>query len=111
MIDNTECAWILNTDNSITPEEATASTKSPWILSEIATMQLIRRKDKDPQRYQAKVAAKLSNGRIDEQSVEIKYIVPLSSFSKIDVDTLMLWESSFSTPYPLDRLYELAPEY
>lgn len=111
MIDNAECAWVLNTTNSITPSDAALRTASPWIFSEIATMQLIRRRPKAAHRERL---IKLAKGEIrewlNEGPLRITYEVPVESFTSIRYEILRKWEASRKVTYPLDQLYELAPE-
>jgi hypothetical protein len=44
MIDECECIFFLNTENSITCNDVFTKTSSPWIYNELMTMQYIRKK-------------------------------------------------------------------
>ena len=112
MIDKTECVFFLNTPSSITTSEVIAQTESPWIYSEIAMTQLVRKK---PLReYRPEIIKSFSEGgRIDE-SLRIKYDLYLGHLTKINSSTLSQWlrdwdEVSLHEKYPLDKLYSLTP--
>lgn len=113
MIDNTECAWVLNTQNSITSKGVVERTQSPWIFSEIFTMRFIRRKDVAIHRQQVKIAKSIAMGRKADDLIDISYLAPLDLFAKVNAMTLQTWNAASAAPrslHALDLLYELVPE-
>lgn len=111
MIDNAECSLILNTKNSITSEEAASRTKSPWIYSEIATMQIVQKRKREEHRHPVKIAHGLAKGSLYERSLEISHTIPLGNFEKIDVPILRAWLDRFNyDQHPLDLLYRIISE-
>jgi len=110
MIDNTECAWVLNTQNSITSKDVIERTRSPWIFSEISTMRLIRRKGAETHRQQVKLAKAIAMGRRADALIDISYLAPLDSFAKVNAMTLQTWKTTSSSLHALDLLYRLVPE-
>lgn len=110
MIDNTECAWILNTQKSITTESVIQRTHSPWIFSEIATMRLVRRKNPTAHRERVKLAKSVLLGRTANFDINISYLTPLDSFAQLDTSILREWASTPDVGHSLDRLYALVPE-
>ncbi len=110
MIDNTESAWVLNTQNSITSKDVVERTQSPWIFSEISTMRLIRRKDAESHRQQVKLAKSIAMGRRADSPIGISYMAPLDSFAKLNATTLQIWKARPRSLHALDLLYELVPE-
>jgi hypothetical protein len=113
MIDRTECAWVLNTENSITSKKAIDSTESPWLFSEIATMHVVRRRPAEAHRPEAKV--KVAKAQLEDlERLVIQYQVNLASFAKLDVETLNKWlqlrAEADDEKHSLDLLYKLVPE-
>jgi hypothetical protein len=110
MIDKTECIIFLNTPDSICAETAIHKprTYSPWIYSEIAMTQLIRKKTLEEHRGLVKKAAQL----LSEEQLRIKYDVDLSHLKDIDDNVLKEWERRaklLPKENLLDVLYELCP--
>ena len=109
MIDKTECLIFLNTPNSITPHKTITDkngTYSPWIYSEIAISQLIRKKSLNEHRGILKKADAL----FSESQLKIKYGIDLSHLYDINIDTLNQWKKkadTFNHDYPLDILYDI----
>ena len=86
MIDNTECLFFLNTPNSITPDTIINQTESPWIYSEIATSQLIRKKKLE----------------------EYRQVALMESWSSLDSSNYKYPQYSENLRvHALDKLYEL----
>jgi len=110
MIDNTECAWVLNTQNSVTSKGVVERTQSPWIFSEIFTMRLIRRKDAATHRQQVKLAKAIAMGRRADGLIDISYLAPLDLFAKVNAMTLQTWNATPRGLHALDLLYKLVPE-
>lgn len=112
MIDGAECAWVLNTANSITSKEAIDSTKSPWLFSEIAAMHVVRRRTPEFHRGRTKIA---KAQREMVEALSITHQVSLKSFTRLDVAALNKWaeargQSSNAHKHALDILYELVPD-
>lgn len=108
MIDKTECAMILRTSNSITSEEATEKTASPWLFWEIATMSVIRRRS--PSRGLVKKAQEILGET--RKDLKIEYLLDLMSMNQIDNDILNKWiracdADSLRGSKTLDVLYAL----
>ena len=112
MIDKAECLFFLNTPNSIKTLETINKTKSPWIYSEIAISQLIRKKKL--REYRREITKAFSKGgRIDE-SLIVNYEVFLGHLKEIDEENLEEWRKAYSNvslheKYPLNIFYELNP--
>lgn len=106
MIDNTECIFFLNTPNSISTSSIVNKTESPWIYSEIAMTQMIRKKL--PKRKRIKAVENLEKGGSLNESLQIQYNADLSHLMEIDVDTFNKWQSKFvksTANNALDKLY------
>lgn len=111
MIDNCEAIFFLNTPNSISISDTVANkTKSPWIFSEIATTQIIRKKT--PQRLKEEIRT-FSNKLTLKESIRaqlaIEYEVELSHFKNLDFDSIKNWidKAEHSNDNPLDVLYSI----
>lgn len=110
MIDQAECLFFLNTPNSITSKSAIEKTHSPWIYSEIAISEVVRRKS--PARLRTKIA-KLLEGEVFRGSLDIEYSLDLRSMKDIEIETLKGWSSLFKknqNKHPLDCLYHIKGE-
>jgi hypothetical protein len=110
LIDQTECVCFLNTPNSISSENAVAKTKSPWIYSEIAISELVRRKPTIYHRVSSTKLAKLMESKSFRASLEVEYDVDLSRLQEIDNATLVRWQKlalSTKLEHPLDGLYKI----
>ena len=110
MIDKTECLFFLNTPSSITTDDAINQTESPWIYSEIAITQLIRKKSL--KEYRPDIIKSFSVGGRIAESLRIKYDLYLDHLTDINDSDLAAWQSEVSkisprSKYPLDKLYEL----
>lgn len=111
MIDNCEAVFFLNTPNSISaPNTISESTRSPWIFSEIATTQIIRKKT--PERLKQKTRTFSSKVTLSESArsqLNIEYQLELSHLTKLNLRTIQLWinKAKYSTQNPLDLLYSI----
>jgi hypothetical protein len=108
MIDKTECLFFLNTPHSITPKKVIGehATYSPWIYSEIAMTQLIRRKEPSEHRECPNRAVE----SMDDQkaALSIEYDVDISHLTSLNLSDLLKWkESNIKDKQALDWLYEL----
>jgi len=113
MIDATECAWVLNTPNAVTSKDAVEHTRSPWMYSEIATMHFVRRREPEAHRDKVKIAKAQREG-VEAPPLVIMHQVSLNKFVALDADDLNAWAKAYDEAgqkgYPLDYLYELAPD-
>lgn len=111
MIDKTECIFFLNTPNSISASSIIDKTESPWIYSEIAMTQMIKKKI--PRRHISGIEKLEKGGKLNESELRFQYDVDLSHLVNINVDTLINWQKDFTKTTPslaLDRLYELTQD-
>jgi len=112
MIDNCECIFFLNTPNSISSNEIVSRTKSPWIFSEIATTQIIRKTT--PKRLKRETIMFAKGGTLNEsvlESLTIEYDLELSHLTEFIFSDLEKWVSTHSTSanQALDNLYLQKP--
>jgi len=108
MIDNTECIFFLTTPNSITTSSIIKKTESPWIYSEIAMTQMVRKNV--PERIKNKADENLEKGGVLKESLKIQFDADLSHLIEINVETFNLWIKGFlksTANNALDKLYKL----
>lgn len=110
MIDNCECVFFLNTDNSVirgTEAISKNETYSPWIYHEVFTTSIIRSKPRLNlnEHYQMRDSAM-------EQLPDISYGLDLSGMTILREKDVLNWgiKAKSSNMYPLDVLYNLNPE-
>ena len=110
MIDNCECVFFLNTDNSVirgTEAISKNETYSPWIYHEVFTTSIIRSKPRLNlnEHYQMRDSAM-------EQLPDISYALDLSGMTILREKDVLNWgiKAKSSNMYPLDVLYKLKPE-
>jgi len=113
MVDRTECAWVLETKNSVTSRGAVSNTESPWLYSELATIHHVRRRTQEAHRSEkTKVAKAIREGA--SARLKVVYSVPLGSLTTLTHGTLDEWENAYAEHLPrehaLDVLYRVAPE-
>ena len=124
MIDNTECLFLLNTPNSITPDTIIEQTESPRIYSEIAMSRLIRKKEL--KEYRDVALMESQRAFTEGGTLNVRYDLPTEHLTEIDAGILETWEKSWSSldssnyKYPqysenlrvhvLDKLYELTKQ-
>ncbi|OXA70645.1 hypothetical protein B0A67_15580, partial [Flavobacterium aquidurense] len=109
MIDNSECIFFLNTPNSITPASIIDKTTSPWIFSEIATTQIIRKVP--PKRLNIKDSKYSAQMKALNENLKIEYDIELSHLTNLNENTLWEWfkKDCNSPENALDQLYSLTP--
>lgn len=107
MIDNSECILFLNTPNSVTANSIIEKTTSPWIFSEIATTQIIRKKT--PQRERRASAHYSAENKKFNEDLKIDYDLETSHLINLDKHLLTEWvKMDFPSPEnALDYLYSL----
>lgn len=107
MIDESEVLFFLNTPNSITNDSViNDKTNSPWIYSEIAVAQIIRRRQ--PKRhYMEKTSGEIY---MSEEALQIDYDLDFSDFLEITQSTLFNWyenkKENMKPKHSLDLLYD-----
>jgi hypothetical protein len=113
MIDNTECIIFLNTSNSINSNDTINKTSSPWIFSELAMIDIVRRKTKKYHRdeIESKKIVYFSEN-YQHRKLDIEYELNLTPLQDITFQALSQW-FSLRTIYgsdSLDDLYKIVPE-
>lgn len=114
MIDKTEAVILLNTENSmrVCTDDHMEKTYSPWIYSEIACTQIVRKKpllayrDYKPKTHRENVL--LESMRF-VMHLAISYTVSLDHLIYLDTDDLQKWKKRYlqgNYMYALDALYE-----
>lgn len=112
MIDNCECIFFLNSPSSISSSDVVSRTKSPWIFSEIAMTQIVRKKT--PDRLKPKIRLFAKSGQLNEnerKTLTIEYDLELSHLTEFTYTDLKKWlqmDSRFAID-ALDNLYNLKP--
>lgn len=115
MIDNCEAIFFLNTPNSITPSNSIKQkTKSPWIFSEIATTQIIRKKTPQRLRKETRLFSTKDVIAMTESAksqLNIQYELELNHFTKLTIQDIQYWKNCFaySGKNALDVLYSNNP--
>ena len=111
MIDNTECLFFLNTENSITLSESIEKTESPWLYFEIGISQIIRTKERIRNLLER---VRLYSSHDDlEKAIKVSYTTDTHHLTKIDTNTLNAWVDQnnklLKGENALDTLYVLKP--
>lgn len=108
MIDKAECLFFLNTPNSIKAYGTEDRTLSPWIYSEIATSQLIEKKE--PLRSITETFSNFDGGDEIKKGMDMTHTLDLSHLTKLSASDFNNWQSSKrNREHPLDTLYRLHP--
>ena len=108
MIDNCECVFFLNTDNSVirgTEAISKNETYSPWIYHEVFTTTIIQKK----QRSKFNESYQFRDNAI-KQIPDISYGLDLSGMTVLREEDIFEWEikiNSNKDKHPLDVLYNL----
>lgn len=113
MIDKTECLFFYDTPNSVQAFNSSDKTESPWIYSEIAFSEMVRKKM--PKRVvesleKSKNFSTLEGTMRTKSKLNISYDVNFRHLKEIDIKTLNEWvkyEDSSNPEKALDRLYQL----
>ena len=113
MIDNCECVFFLNTDNSVirgTEAMSKNETYSPWIYHEVFTTSIIHRKGTGRR-------AALEEQQIRDNAIkplpQFIYNLDLTGMTILNDGDIIHWQSAVKHDYnnnPLDVLYKLKPE-
>lgn len=113
MIDNTECVFLLNTDNVITASSVVSEyTNSPWLYSEITISKLIQKKA--PEKHLRRIRL-FSKGKLKylNESISPLFKVDTSYLDTISGPDLSEWEINQKKnsyfKYSLDELYKIIP--
>lgn len=108
MIDKAECLFFLNTPNSIKAYGNEDRTLSPWIYSEIATSQLIEKKE--PLRLITETFSNFDGEDEIKKSIAMTHTLDLSLLTKLTATDFNNWQSGkLQREHPLDTLYRLHP--
>ena len=111
MIDNCECVFFLNTDNSVirgTEAISKNETYSPWIYHEVFTTTIIQKK----QRSKFNESYQFRDNAI-KQIPDISYGLDLSGMTVLREEDILEWGTKINSnkdKHPLDVLYNLNPE-
>jgi len=112
MLDQCECIFFLNTDNSITKDDVFKKTSSPWIYNEIKMIEYIRKIE--PSRLQKSILPEnFMEHRADtaQKSIFPKFLynVNIDNLIEIDKDFLLKWKEikTSSSDHSLDVLYKM----
>lgn len=109
MLDSCECAFFLDTPNSVSKADAVATTGSPWIMYEITLMSLIRPK---PPTRQINFSGKILNEhrKMASATLQIDYNLDLSALPTLRNEDLNSWSEGCAAlirgDRALDKLYE-----
>lgn len=107
MLDQSECLFLLNTHNSITPSEVKSETFSPWIYYELLLSQIIQKRDKSYYRKRILKNFAKADSRVTE-SLQMAHPVNLSHLTILDFDMLQQWKDNKKLhEHPLDTLYAI----
>ena len=108
MIDNTACLIFLNTPNSITSNEVVEKTQSPWLFSEIAITNIIRRRSPKKHREINRLMKSHSFTEAVEARIEMEYDLDMTDLIPISYRTLVEWkDKSIGREEALDVLYRI----
>lgn len=111
MIDNCECVFFFNTDNSVirgTEAISKNETYSPWIYHEVFTTTIIQKK----QRSKFNESYQFRDNAI-KQIPDISYGLDLSGMTVLREEDILEWGTKINSnkdKHPLDVLYNLNPE-
>ena len=115
MIDKCESIFLINTEKSIHINNDSKSmdlTYSPWIYSELACSEIVRKKPLVDYRYNKKLYHSIYESRQVEKRGEdltISYNAPSKELISIDENVLKEWKEQFNSDknyqFPLDLLY------
>lgn len=113
MIDKCESVFLINTENSIHINEDSEHidlTYSPWIYSELASSEIVRKKPLSLYRYNTNIYHSRYESYCSENQkneLTISYNAPTEHLIKINQGILQEWQEKFSGqyPFPLDILY------
>ncbi len=108
MIDKAECLIFLNTPNSLKAYGNTDKTESPWIYSEIATSQIIQKKE--PIRRLTEAFSHFEGTDEIKKGLVITHDLDLNHLTKLKFEDLTLWlKNKNNKEHSLDTLYRLLP--
>ena len=110
MIDNTECLFFINSNNSIKVEGVINKTLSPWIYTEIAASQIIRKIKPIREIHKAEDKAFSEIKNLNE-SISIDYDVNLAHLTELNVTDIINWIEHYNhkKEHALDTLYRVKP--
>lgn len=109
MIDNCEVIFFLNTPNSVSLKNSVQQkTNSPWIFSEIATTQVIRKKTPERLKKQTKIFANMEGALMMERrnKLTIQYELELNNFTELTRNDINKWRNKFQEKHSIDKLFK-----
>lgn len=111
MIERSEAVFFLQTDESITSEEAVKSkTKSPWIYHELEVIRTIE--IRPPGLHRGEQVKFAKEERASLQMLQVSYPANFDRFTNLSVAALVKWierRKGFKDRHSLDLLYDILP--
>lgn len=117
MIDHSECLFFLRTPKSTIKNIVHTKTYSPWIYSEIATSQIVRKRFPDRVLTTEIMKAYSGGGVLNESQKEelrVEYLLKLNHLVELTDRDLRAWNTRWNSleeshTHPLDKLYHIKP--
>jgi hypothetical protein len=108
MLDRTECIIFLETPVSITSDDATKKTKSPWLYLELGLLNILRQKEPKRMRLESFSAKRAF------ANLQIEYVVELGNLATLNAEILQGWlatrrDARDAGVHSLDLLYDIVP--
>lgn len=113
MLDNTECIFLLNTENAICTSSIIDKTESPWLYSEITLTKLLRiRKPmrKFNQIQKGEEGVKMLS-EAEKKKMEFEYEVDLKHLVELDQSRLDLWSISYELNNSFNDILNTTPKF
>src|SRR5699024_5233593 len=109
MIDNCEAIFFLNTPNSVSLNNSVQQkTNSPWIFSEIATTQVIKKKTPERLKKQTKIYVNMENSLMIKKIKKItnQYELEINKFTEHTRKDINKWRNKYQKKHNIDKLFE-----
>lgn len=103
MMDSCECVILLNTPNSIKPEDTLNKVVSPWIYSELAATLLLR--SRTPQEHRA-VQAVLEQREYNHRPIVIEYNIETNHLTPLDVNKIIQWKKDYEQKITVNQMMQ-----
>lgn len=101
MMDSCECVILLNTPNSIKPEDTLNKVVSPWIYSELAATLLLR--SRTPQEHRG-VQAVLEQREFNHRPIVIEYNIETNHLLPLDVNKIIQWQKDYEQKITVNQM-------
>ena len=101
MMDSCECVILLNTPNSIKPEDTLNVVVSPWIYSELASTLLLR--TRTPQEHRG-VQAVLEQREYNQRPIVIEYNIDTKHLIPLDANKICQWQQKYTCQLAMNRM-------